>query len=265
MLEQTDLGSLNEGSVNRWKRRAGILKASCHEESQVLITWLNSYSQSINWLHRLRLSLYVCMSVVKEEQRETEKLFSQLLNVCAEKWLFILSVTLSCCAASHIAQPPTPTSTSITSHPSLGRYPLFTASTQPFSGLCHLIHADDSRPVIGGVRAAEEFLSMPPPHPLFSICAFLLLPFLFLLPPPVFFLPLLSLLLLATVCAPAQHQQPEVSVVCKAPIWNSMSSCTGKVRAKQSATLPSWDSEFVVCEIYAGCMHLLKSCGWFAS
>lgn len=156
MLEQTDLGSLNEGSVNRWRRRAGILKASCHEESQVLITWLNSYSQSINWLHRLRLSLYVCMCVVKEEQGETEKLFSLLLNVCAEKWLFILSVTLLCCAASHIAQPPTPTSTSITSHPSLGRYPLFTASTQPFSGLCHLIHADDSRPVIGGVRVAED-------------------------------------------------------------------------------------------------------------
>lgn len=82
---------------------------------------------------------------------------------------------------------------------------------------------------------------------------------------PVSFLPLPSLLLLTTLCTPAQPPQPKISVVWKPSIWSSTSRCTGRVSTKQSATLPSCHAEFVVCEMYADCMHLLKSSGWFAS
>lgn len=68
----------------------------------------------------------------------------------------------------------------IPSQPRQKPLPLFTAPTQPFSGLCHLIYAeDDSRSAIWGVRAAEESLSLPLST---SIIQHLCLP-----PPPLFF------------------------------------------------------------------------------
>lgn len=183
-----------------------------------------------------------------------------MLSVWAEERFPILSVTLLC--RFSITPPASPYC--IPSQPRQIPSALFTAPTQPFSGLCHLIHGeDDSRSATWGVRAAEEYLSLPLHiHNSAFAPSSSSLPFSF---PPVSFLTQLLLLLLTAVCTPAQHPQPEVSVFCKAPIWNSTSSCTGKVRAKQSATFPSRDSEFVVCEIYDSCMHLLKSCGWFAS
>jgi len=81
-------------------------------------------------------------------------------------------------------------------------------------------------------------------------------------PPYVSFLSLHSLLLSTNTCALAPHTDPEILVVCKSSIWNSMSSCTGKERAKLSASLTSSDSQFVVYKMYGSCMHLLKSCGW---
>ncbi|KAJ4925640.1 hypothetical protein JOQ06_018365, partial [Pogonophryne albipinna] len=97
---------------------------------------------------------------------------------------------------------------------------LLTAQTQPFSGRCHLIHAeDDSHSAIWGVRAAEESLSLPRLQ--IHNSAFAPSPSLFSSPP-------LLVPLLTAVCTPAEHPQPEVSVVCEPPIWNSTSGCTGK-------------------------------------
>lgn len=152
----------------------------------------------------------------------------------------ICNTPVLCCFSYSITParaPPPPPPHYIPSQPRQIPYALFTAPTQPFSGLCHLIHAeDDSRSAIWGVRVAEESLSLSPLHIHNSAFA---PSSSSLFSPPVSLLPLLLLLLLTAVCTPAQRPQPEVSVVYKPSIWNSTSSCTGKVRAKQSATLPS--------------------------
>lgn len=148
-------------------------------------------------------------------------------------------MTALCWFSYSITPPPAPTHYD-SCQPWLIPSAVLAAPTQPFSGLCHLIHLeDDSRSAIWGAGAAEESLPRPStsiiqlsrcrPPPPFPPSPFSPLP-------PVPFLSLLLLLLLTTVCTPAQHPQPEVSVVCKSPIWNSTASCRGKVTAELSAT-----------------------------
>lgn len=110
-------------------------------------------SQSINWLDPLRLT--VCVLV---EQKRTEK-----DRKCLTWRMAPHAICNTLVRRSYSITDPHPTrSPRAASYPSLGRYPLFVAPTQPFGGLWHLIHAeDDSRSAIWGVKAAEESFSLP--------------------------------------------------------------------------------------------------------